>query len=110
MASRKLTPAGQMTVGAVGGLLLAAYAHQPEAALWVAGLGAAAGYVVSIWRQPMARTCRIPRILGGCGGSSKVTDGAGNWRPRRPCWRHPYGPPRRFGAILLGRAKPEERI
>lgn len=113
MASSKLTPTGQMALGAAAGLVSAAFVAAPEQAstlaLWSAGAGALLGYVLSILRQPMAPACRIPRIIGGCGGSSKVADGAGNWRPRRPCWRHPTGPPRRFGAIALGRGKPEAK-
>lgn len=110
VARQKLTPAGQMGLGAVAGLCVAVWARQPGSTLLLVAVGVVAAYVLSIWRQPMARTCRIPRVIGGCGGSNKVADGAGNWRPRRPCWRHPGGPPRRFGAILMGRARPEERL
>lgn len=109
MARQKLTPAGQMAIGGVAGLLAAIQLGMSGGALALVVVGAGLGYVWSIVRQPMAQTCRIPRIIGGCGGSAKVTDGSGNWRPRRPCWRHPNGPPRRFGAILLGRARPEEK-
>lgn len=113
MARQKLTAGAQIGLGAVAGLLLPAFVAPPGQAsgwaLWTAAVGAAAGYVWSIFRQPMAPACRIPRIIGGCGGSNKVSDGSGNWRPRRPCWRHPEGPPRRFGAILLGRGKPKEK-
>lgn len=107
MARQKFTPAGQVVLGAVAALLLAVYSGAAGAAWSAAVIGGLAGYVWSIVRQPMAGRCRIPRILGGCGGSNKVTDGAGNWRPKRPCWRHPQGPPRRFGAILIGRARPD---
>lgn len=113
IARQRLTVGAQIGLGAAAGLLLPAFVVPPGQATGLAipaaVVGALLGYVLSILRQPMAPACRIPRIIGGCGGSNKVSDGSGNWRPRRPCWRHPEGPPRRFGAMLLGLGKPKEK-
>jgi hypothetical protein len=114
VARRKLAIGPLMGLWAAAGLLLATWLHPPEpgspgedsgrTGLLFALAGAAAGAVWSYWRLPDAKVCRIPRWLGGCGGSSKIEDTAGNSRPRRPCWGHPGGRPKRVVHLLLSLA------
>lgn len=94
-------------IGAVVGLLLATQLAPPEDAarvgLPLAAVGAVLGVGWSFWRFRDDR-CRIPWWLRGCGGPDKIMDTAGHSRPRRPCWGHPNGKPKRLVnlAVVLG--------
>lgn len=105
MARRKLAIRPLMGLGAAAGLLVAMQLGTPEdasrLALPLVAVGAAAGAAWSYWRLPDAKVCRIPRVLWGCGGQTTVQDTDGNSRPRRPCWGHPGGKPKRLVNLLV---------
>lgn len=88
-------------LGAVAGLLLAMWLSTTGGEAGTAPLpfvagGALLGAVYNFAGFPDAKVCRIPRLLGGCGGSTTIQDTDGNSRPRRPCWGHPGGKPKRL--------------
>jgi hypothetical protein len=87
------------------GLVAARRIEPPEAgarlALPFAVFCAVLGALLSFKRLPDAPTCRIPWILGGCGGESTIRDTDGNSRPKRPCWGHPGGKPKRLVNIAV---------
>lgn len=95
-------------LGAAAGLAVATQIADPVQAAriapWLAGVGALAGLLLSFKALPDAPRCVAPRILRGCGGQSTIQDTAGNSRPKRPCWAHPGGKPKRIVnlAIVLG--------
>ena len=91
-------------LGAAGGLLLALWLTSEGVAVGalpcVAG-GVALGALHNFWRYGDDRTCRIWWIFGGCGGQSTIYDTDGHSRPRRPCWGHRSGKPRRLVNLVL---------
>jgi hypothetical protein len=91
--SDRLPSLGEMmTIGAAAGLAAAVAVGGPNASTlaWpLAALGAGLGAWRSFRKVPDAPTCRIPRVLRGCGGSTTVRDRKGNSGPKRPCWGHP---------------------
>lgn len=101
MSRRRLSWRAQAGVGAALGLGLAVELSAPALALPFAAAGAVLGALWSFKRLPDAPTCRIPWILGGCGGESTIRDSDGNSRPKRPCWGHPGGKPRRLVNVAV---------
>jgi hypothetical protein len=103
--SDRLPSLGEMmTIGAAVGLVAAVAIGGPNAstfALPLAALGAGLGAWRSFRKVPDAPTCRIPRVLRGCGGSTTVRDRKGNSGPKRPCWGHPGGRPKRLVNIAV---------
>ncbi len=99
MARRRPGLKQSVGLGAAAGLLLAMWLASAgvtvEPLPCVAG-GMALGAFYNFAAFGDDYTCRVPWWLRGCGGSTTIQDTDGHSRPRRPCWAHPAGKPKRL--------------